>query len=182
MVMRHYADFMAIFDEGTARMERQLAPELKLRYRVIALAVLLVPVMLASRIGVAGQLLACLVPLVLTGTYRVSRIVGDKFDTRFHMAFVPLSHSRCNLRGVVDIHTTYQTQFGWGTLILFGPFQWVFGKVFDALIPALGGPYEIWLETAKGREILAWNGYNQQHFEKNLEFLRTRTGAEVHVR
>jgi hypothetical protein len=163
-------------------MERQLLPELKLRYRVIALAVLLVPVAFASRIGTAGQLLACVLPLMLTGTYRVSRIVGDKFDTRFHVAFMPLSHHKCNLRGVVDIHTTYQSQFGWWTLILFGPFQWLFGKVFDFLIPAIGGPYEIWLETAKGREILAWNGYNQRHFEQNVELLRTRTGAEVHVR
>ena len=163
-------------------MERQLLPELKLRYRLIALGVLLVPVALAWRLGIVLQLLACILPLVLTGTYRVSRIVGDRFDTRFHLAFVPISRGRCNLRGVVDIHTTYQNAFGWWTLILFGPFQWLFGKVFDYLIPALGGPYEIWLETAKGREILAWNGYNQQHYEKNLEFLRTRTGAEVHVR
>jgi hypothetical protein len=163
-------------------MERQLVPELKLGYRLAALGVLLVPVAFAWRLGIAVQLLACVVPLVLTGTYRVSTLKGDAFATRFHMAFVPLSRSRCNLRGVVDIHTTYQSQFGWWTLILFGPLQWVFGKLFDFLIPAIGGPYEIWLETAKGREILAWNGFNQQHFEKNLELLRTRTGAEVHVR
>jgi len=163
-------------------MERQLVPVLNLRVRLIILGVLLVPVAFAWRVGVLVHALACILPLVLTGTYRVSRIVGDKFDTRFHLAYVPLTRSRCNLPGMVYIHTKYQTQFGWWTFILFGPVQWLFGKVFDYFIPALGGPYEIWLETAKGREILAWNGYNQGHFEKNLEFLQTRTGAEVRLR
>ena len=65
---------------------------------------------------------------------------------------------------------------------MFGPIMWVFSWIFDYLIPALGGPYEIWLETAKGREILAWNGYNQQHFESNVELLRNQTGAELRSR
>ena len=84
---------------------------------------------------------------------------------------------------MITIHTKYKTaQTGWGTFILLGPVMWVFSLVFDYLIPALGGPYEIWLETAKGREILAWNGYNQQHFESNLELLHNQTGAEIRAR
>ena len=50
------------------------------------------------------------------------------------------------------------------------------------LIPALGGAYEIWLITAKGREISAWQGINQQHFEENVELLAARSGAEVRGR
>ena len=164
-------------------MERQLVPELNLKLRLIVLGVLLIPVLMAYRIGIVWQLLSCVMPLMLTGTFRVSRVVGESFDTRFHLAFVPLSHCRCKLPGVVTIHTTYKTaQTGWGTFILLGPVMWVFSLVFDYLIPALGGPYEIWLETAKGREILAWNGYNQQHFESNLELLHNQTGAEIRAR
>ena len=167
-------------------MEQQLLPVLTLRLRLIVLGVLLLPVLLllvVGRIGIVWMLLSSIMPLMLTGTYRVSRIVGESFDTRFHLAFVPLSRSRCKLPGVVYIHTTYKrAQTGCWTLILFGPLMWLFSLLFDYLIPCLGGPYEIWLETAKGREILAWNGYNQQHFEANRELLHNQTGAEIRIR
>ncbi len=165
-------------------MERQLLPELNLRMRLIVLGCLLIPVLLSAlRIGIVWSLLSCFLPVMLTGTYRVSRIIGESFDTRFFFGFVPLARSKCKLPGVVYIHTTYKReQTGWGTFILFGPLMWLFSLVFDYLIPCLGGPYEIWLETAKGREILAWNGYNQQHFESNLELLHNQTGAEIRTR
>ncbi|MDZ4685740.1 MAG: hypothetical protein SH850_11795 [Planctomycetaceae bacterium] len=163
-------------------MERYLEPVANPRRRVIILGVLLIPVLLSWRIGVVWQLLACLMPVMLTGTYRVSRLTGERFDTQFHLGFVPLKRLQCRLQAVVYLLTIYQSGQGWGTFFLFGPVQWLIGHVFDYLIPSLGGPYEIWLETAKGRQILAWNGYNQQLFEKNLELLRSRTGAEVRLR
>jgi hypothetical protein len=164
-------------------MERQLVPELNLRMRLIVLGVLLIPLLFAWRIGIVWMLLSCFMPVMLTGTYRVSRITGEWFDTQFFLGFVPLARSKCKLPGVIYIHTKFQaTQTGWWTFILFGPVMWLFSLVFDYLIPALGGPYEIWLETAKGREILAWNGYNQQHFESNLELLHNQTGAEIRTR
>jgi len=164
-------------------MDRQLCPELNLRLRLIILAVMLIPVLLAWRIGIVWQMLSCVMPLMLTGTYRVSRITGERFNTQFFLGFVPLAKAKCNLPAVVFIHTKYQaSQTGWGTFLMFGPVMWLFSWVFDFLIPALGGPYEIWLETAKGREILAWNGYNQQHFESNVELLRNQTGAEIRSR
>jgi hypothetical protein len=166
-------------------MERQLDPAPNVRLRVITLGVLLIPVLLSWRIGIVWQLLASVLPVMLTGTYRISRIVGERFDTRFHMGFVPISRSQCRLPAVVALQTRYQPETGCAmvaTIVLLGPLQWIFGHLFDYLIPALGGPYEIWLETAKGREILAWNGHSQEHYEKNLELLRVRTGAEVQLR
>ena len=153
-------------------MERQLLPVLNLRKRLIVLGVLLIPVLLAYRMGFVWMLLSCFLPVMLTGTYRVSQIVGESFDTRLVLGFVPLVHKKCRLPGVVYIHTTFKPTH----------WIWVISLVFNYLVPALGGPYEIWLETAKGREILAWNGYNQQHFESNLELLHNQTGAEIRAR
>jgi hypothetical protein len=163
-------------------MERLLVPVANLRVRLIVLGVLLIPVVLTYRIGVVWQLLSCILPVMLTGTYRVSRLKGDRFDTQLFMGFVPLPRQQCKLPAVVSLLTLYQSGQGWGTFILFGPLQWLMGYVFDFLLPAIGGPYEIWIETAKGRQILAWNGYNQQQYEQNLELLRSRTGAEVRLR
>ena len=66
--------------------------------------------------------------------------------------------------------------------MFFGPIQWIFGWIFDFLIPAIGGPYELWLETGKGREFIVWQGFSQQHFEKNLQLLLNQTGAEIKPR
>lgn len=162
---------------------RQLVPELKLRNRFIVLGILLIPVILSYRIGIVWQLLSCLVPLVLTGTYREAHLDGDWFYTKFYLGFIPVSHDRCKLPAVVSIHTSYGTnRAGWGTFFLLGPAWLLFSWACDYLIPALGGNFEIWLETAKGKEILAWTGNGEEHFQKNLEYLRTRTGADVRTR
>ena len=164
-------------------MDHHFTPPVDLRIRIFALVVLLVPVFLAPKLSLMWRLLACFMPLMLTGTFRTSKVAGEWFDSRFFLGFVPVKHSRCKLRGVVYIGTKYGgSEPGWGTFMLFGPVQWLFGWVFDFLVPAIGGPYELWVETAKGREIVAWQGYSQHHFEKNLELLLNQTGAEIRPR
>jgi hypothetical protein len=164
-------------------MNHHLTPPVDMRIRVAALVVLLIPVFLAPRLSLVWRALACFMPLVLTGTFRTSKIDGDWFDTRFFLGYVPVIHHRCKLRGVIYIGTKYgESGTGWGTFMLFGPVQWIFGLIFDFLVPAIGGPYELWVETAKGREIVAWQGYSQHHFQKNLELLCNQTGAEIRSR
>lgn len=164
-------------------MTRQLVPELKISNRFLALGIMLIPVLLAWKIGIVYQLFACFVPVVLAGTYRESHLDGDWFHTRFHLGFIPFGKDCCKLPAVVTIFTKYgENQVGYGTFFLLGPVMVIFIWIFDFLIPALGGSYEIWLETAKGKEILAWCGNNEAHFKANLELLRTRTGADVRSR
>ena len=117
------------------------------------------------------------------GTYRISTVAGDKFRTQLYFAFFPLKAQKCNLPGVIYIETKYNmTGPGLGTFLMLGPLQFVFGYIFDLLIPAFGGAYEIWLITAKGREIAAWQGFNQKHFEDNVALLAAQSGAEVRGR
>lgn len=164
-------------------MDQHLTPRANPKTRVIVLVVLLLPLFFASRMSPLWMLLSSLMPLMLTGTYRIARIKGEWFESQLHLGFIPLRKERCKLPGVVYIHTRYGGyEPGWGTFMLFGPIQWLFGYVFDYLVPALGGPYEIRLETAKGREVFAWQGYGQQHYEANLELLQNQTGAEVRLR
>jgi len=152
------------------------------RTQMIICAVLLVPVAVAFLLhGDLGRtLLACVVPLMLTGTFRTSFLGEERFTTRFHVAFVPVSIQGCNLRAV----TSVMAKFAWdspgiGTILLFGPSQFLFGWAFEILIPALGGPYQIHLVTAKGRELVAWRGFVDGHFQKALELLTNATNAEV---
>jgi len=164
-------------------MERELLPATDLRIRLIALGVLLVPIPFIPGINLWIGLLCCGLPLIFTGTYRRARIVETTFVAQFHFAFIPFPVQKCKLAVVGFVETIYGgSQPGLWTFILFGPLQFIMGWIFDYLIPALGGPYEIWLITAKGREILAWQGHNQQHFEANLELLQSQTGAEIRGR
>ena len=157
-------------------MEVPLQPEVKMQPRYWVLGVLLVLILFVPRVSWWLRLLGCIVPVALTGTYRVSTINGDKFRSQLYFAFMPLKLEKCNLPGVIYIETKYNAT-GLGTILMF-----FFGFLFDMLIPALGGAYEIWLVTAKGREFVAWQGMDQKYFEENLALLASRTGAEVRGR
>jgi hypothetical protein len=148
--------------------------------RVVVLIVLLAPVVLTSRLSVLERFLSCIVPLVLTGTYRISTIRGEKFATRFFFAFYPFAAQRCKLQSVVALNVRYgRVGSGMITFLLFGPAQVIFGRLFDFLIPAVGGPYEIHLLTAKGRELTAWQGSSDSEFQTTLDMLLGLTKAEV---
>lgn len=164
-------------------MELELLPLTNLPIRLGILAVLLLPIPFIPELSWWMRLLACVLPLIFTGTYRRSRVIETSFQSQFRFAFIPFPVQKCKLAVVGFVETVYgASQPGIWTFILFGPLQFVLGWIFDYLIPALGGPYEIWLVTAKGREILAWQGHNQNYFEANLELLQNQTGAEIRGR
>ncbi len=164
-------------------MVRELAPPTVLWVRIVILVVMLLPLCFIPGLPLIGRLLSCVMPLILTGTYRISKIIETQFETRFFFAFIPFPMQKCKLAIVGSIETTYGTaQAGMWTVIMFGPLQLILSWVFDYLIPALGGPYEIWLVTAKGREIKAWQGYNQDYFDTNLKLLQDHTTAELKTR
>jgi len=162
------------------RADEQILLGVRLPLRIVVLVLLLVPIVLASRRGLPQRLMACVVPLIVTGTYRTSKIRGDRFTTRFHLAFVPVTSHRCNLRGVTFINAKYGHEgSGWGTVVLFGPLQALFGRLFDLLMPSIGGPYQIHLVTAKGREFVAWQGHAEPQFRSMLDLLLGLTHAEL---
>ncbi|MDB5341544.1 MAG: hypothetical protein JWN70_7163 [Planctomycetaceae bacterium] len=164
-------------------MFRELTPPTKLSTRIIILVVMLVPLLIIPGMEWWARILSCTMPLIFTGTYRISKIIETRFETRFHFAFIPFPLQKCKLATVGSIETTYGTsQAGIWTYIMFGPLQLVLSWVFDYLIPSLGGPYEIWLVTAKGREIKAWQGFNQDYFDANLKLLQEHTTAELKTR
>lgn len=150
------------------------------RVRIALLVLMLLPVVFAQKLDLPKRLLACFIPVMLTGTFRTSAIRGDRFKTRFHLVFIPVVSHSCDLRAVTFINV----KFGWNgpgawTFLLFGPVQWAFGWVFEFLMPAIGGPYEIHLVTAKGRELVAWRGFVDSNFKSMLDMLVGLTKAEV---
>ena len=164
-------------------MEAILQPKTKLPPRVMILAVMLIPVFITPNLSWGARLLACFVPFMLTGTYRVSTVEGDKFRSQLFVGFFPMKIVKCNLASVHYIETKYNS---FGAVIDTFPFlsivQFIFIGIFDLLMPALGGAYEIWLITSKGREIVAWQGFHEKFFQDNLALLTARSGAELRAR
>jgi hypothetical protein len=166
----------SVEDLGDARMLLKARPGV----RIVVLVLMLLPIVFASRLSLPERLMSCFVPLLLTGTYRTSTIRGDWFTTCFHLAFFPVASQRCNLRGVSFINVKYGREgSGLGTVLLFGPGQAVLGRILDFLIPSFGGPYQIHLVTAKGRELVAWQGFADAQFRSKLDLLTRVTNAEV---
>ena len=164
-------------------MDHPLTPTVNLKLRIPILCALLIPVVLAPRLTLGWRLLSCFMPMVLTGTFRVTRIHNGFLKTRLFLGFVPVSQNKCRATSVVAVETKYGgSEPGFGTFVFFGPVQYIFGWIFDFLIPAFGGPYELWIETAKGREFIVWQGYSQHHFERNVEVLQNQTGADLRPR
>jgi hypothetical protein len=54
--------------------------------------------------------------------------------------------------------------------------------LFDACVPWLGGDYKIYLRSASGKQVLAWQGSNDDQFQANLDLLRRTTGLKVERR
>lgn len=164
-------------------MEVVLPPQVKLVPRYCLLALLLLPIVFVPHFSIWLRLVACIVPLAVTGTYRVSSINGDKFRSKLFFAFLPIKEEKCNLPAVVYVETKYSAWgLSSGMMFIFAPVIFILGFIFDLLMPALGGAYEIWLVTAKGKEIVAWQGFDQTQFDENLALLASRTGAEVRGR
>ena len=98
---------------------------------------------------------------VADGDVSHGSIRGDRFRSRLCIDLFRLP-TQCNLRGVASVNVKY----GWdgpgmGTFLLFGVVQVIIGWVLDFLMPSIGGPFQIELATAKGPEMMAWQGHSE---------------------
>ena len=158
-------------------MERELQPHPRVKLRWILFGVLLLPALISSATWYE-KLFAALLLAFVVGTYRQSRICGDRFESGMILMFKQLRVRKWKLDRVVVIETEVATRADLGTVVLFAPL-WAFLRICGWLLPWLGGEIKLWLRSAKGKRVLAWQGNSEEHYQTNLEMLQTATGAEV---
>lgn len=158
--------------------DRDLVPIPRVSLRWILFAVLALFALFSNTPWLMKPL-ALIVPAFITGTYRESRIRNGRFQTRMVYFFVPGRRRSWKLERFVAVETELEQHAGCLTILFFGPFFWFLTYVVDWLLPWLGGDFILWLHTAKGKRILAWQGSSDENFQENLNTLVSVTGAEV---
>ena len=164
-------------------MEVFLKPIPKSKNRVVVLGIVILALLFVPYLFWWLRVALMISAFILAGTYRVSWIKDDKFFSQFFFSFIPFKPQKCNLPGVMYIETKYNA-VGYvpNALPILGPLQYLLGTLLDLLAPTLGGAYEIWIITAKGREIAAWQGVSQKFFDDNVAMLKANTQAELRGR
>jgi hypothetical protein len=159
-------------------MDRLLLPPTRLRLRIVLFVILIIPALIGSTLW-STKLCAVAMVAFLVGTYRQSLISGAEFHTNMAILFVPLSTKTMKLKFVATIETSLERRAGLWTFFLFGPTFMVFSWIADFLLPWIGGAYGLTLVSGKGKRVHAWQGNNEDDFQKNLAMLKNATGAEV---
>jgi hypothetical protein len=163
---------------GNCTLNESLRPLPRFGWRSALFALLILPVVLSSG-GLTGKVVSAVVAAVVTGTYRESRIRGQRFESRMVICFLPLRFRRWKLQQIVEIATDVEGRMGCGWVLVFGPFLWLMWRLCDWLLPWIGGEYAIWLVLANGKRILAWQGNSDDNFQWNLELLERLARAPV---
>ena len=60
-----------------------------------------------------------------------------------------------------------------GCLIIIVFWYWLLFRIFDHMMPWLGGDYKLWLRRYDDERIQIWQGNNTVDFEANLDLLKS---------
>ncbi|HLJ12563.1 MAG TPA: hypothetical protein VKU82_15320 [Planctomycetaceae bacterium] len=113
------------------------------------------------------------------GSYRLARLRDGFFERQMVVLFIPLKRKRWQIERFTQIETmwTQKMQVGWSLVI--GAVLWIWWRLFDWILPWLGGQYELRLRHEKGGPVLVWQGNSEANFQANLEALERNTGLPV---
>jgi hypothetical protein len=152
-----------------------LHPVPRLWLRVLLLALILLPIPFARATWTVKGM-GVLLWTVMLGSYRDVRIEGAVLRYGFVVGFVPLKPRRLKLDRVTRLAIDTEQGVGWGWMFVVGLWNWLFCWVLDWLFPWFGGRYRVWLLTARGKQILAWQGNSDDALHENLAMLESATG------
>lgn len=153
----------------------QPSPRVVLRFAIFLCLAAFISIGHASWISKLGF---CASMAFLLGSYRVARVREGSFERRMVLLFVPLKTKRWPLDRFTEIETVWQDGIHVGWALLIGPGLWIFWRLFDWIIPWMGGSYQLRLRH-KGRRVLVWQGNSETVFQENLAILEGITALPV---
>lgn len=154
-----------------------LVPDRGIRIRLVAFLLLVVFIAIGTVPWYQKAFVLLPVGLML-GTFPRVRLKGKYLERTYVVFFLAVHTQRWRLRDFVRIETDREQRItsSFGCLVLF---FWLIFRVFDHLMPWLGGDYKLWLRFYDDERLLVWQGNNDDHFEANLDTLASITGLPI---
>jgi hypothetical protein len=135
-------------------------------------------------IGTAGffpKLAFCLSMGLLLGSFPQAKLENGAFHSELYVLFWRARKKRWKLERFVQIEVGLEDRpfDSFANVFKSGELMNKIWGLFDACVPWLGGDYKIWLRSASGKRVLAWQGSNDEQFQGNLDILRRATGLHL---
>ncbi len=158
-------------------MSTALKPEPQIWLRRILFVVAMIPLLFSSMSWYVKPV-AAVMPAFLLGSYRLAYVSEGSLYLQMVVMFLPLRLRRYPLNRIVAIETKWTDAAHAGWFLMFGLY-WLWCRLFDWLVPWMGGSYELWVRSAKGKRVLVWQGNSDEIYQENLELLHGAAGVPI---
>ncbi len=151
-------------DEGIC-----LAP-LRNRKRRAIIYVCLVAFIMIGRAPIHQQLFFDLTVGLIIGSYPIVEVKKRTIEQTIMVFFFPVHRKAWKLRDFISVETGMEPRIAdtIGCLVLFFFWYWFLFRLFDHLMPWLGGNYKLFLRQYDDEKLLIWQGNNTSDYESNL--------------
>ena len=112
---------------------------------------------------------------LMIGSYPLVEVKKKKIEQTLIVFFFPVHKKTYKLRDFVAVMPGTEPRIAdtIGCLVLFFFWYWFLFRLFDHLMPWLGGNYKLNLKQYDDEQILIWQGNNAADFEANLALLQS---------
>jgi hypothetical protein len=157
-----------------------LAPVRNFRRRAIIWAALCIFALIGSADWLP-KFAFCLSMGLLLGSFPQASLGGGAFHREFFVLFLRAQKKKWKLERFVQIEIASEDRpfDSFANVFKSGEIMNRIWGMFDACAPWLGGDYKLYLRSASGKRVLAWQGSNDEQFQGNLEALQRATGLKV---
>ena len=151
-------------EEGTF-----LAP-LRNRKRRGIIFILLVLFIMIGQAPIHQQLFFDITVGLLIGSYPLVEVKRKTIEQTLIIFFMPVHRKVWRMRDFVSVETGVEPRIAdtIGCLVLLFFWYWFLFRLFDHLVPWLGGNYKLFLRQYDDEKLLIWQGNNTTDFENNL--------------
>lgn len=132
-----------------------LAPVRNRRRRVL-IYVCLVPFIMIGQAPIYQQLPFVLAVGLIIGSYPIVEVKKKTIEKTIMVFFFPVHKKAWRLRDFISVETDME------------PPSWFLFRLFDLMMPWLGGNYKLFLRQYDDEKLLIWQGNNTSDYEANL--------------
>lgn len=146
-----------------------LAP-LRNRKRRGIVFILLVLFIVIGQAPIHQQLFFDITVGLLIGSYPLVEVKKKTIEQTLIIFFIPVHRKVWKMRDFVGVETGVEPRIAdtLGCFVLIFFWYWFLFRLFDHIVPWLGGNYKLFLRQYDDEKLLIWQGNNTTDFENNL--------------